>query len=275
VAGRLLRFGLPSAAGFGLEAILMNADYIVVGDVLGGKALGYYLLAFNVSSWVPGIIGTALRYVSLPSFSRLAEQPEALSEGVRRSVPVMVAFVLPPALVMAVLAHPLITFLYGEQWDVSAGVLRWLAVLMVVRMLISFLAVDILTGMGATKVIFWLNLGWAAVLLPSLVVGAHLGGIDGAAVAHAIVAVFVTLPLALFALHKAGVRLAPALPGLPRPLFGGVVAGAAMLGLDWLTAAGPDLVRLCVAGGGGVLVFVLVVVPGPMLRKLVRKRSSV
>ncbi|MEV0144995.1 MULTISPECIES: oligosaccharide flippase family protein [unclassified Nonomuraea] len=273
VAGRLLRFGIPSALGFGLEAVLMNADYVVVGDVLGSEQLGYYLLAFNVSSWVPGIIGTALRYVSLPSFSRLAEDPAALSEGVRRSVPVMVAFVLPPALVMGVLAHPLVTLLYGERWDFSAGVLRWLAVLMVVRMLISFLAVDILTGLGATRTTVWLNLGWAAVLLPALVAGAHLGGIRGAAVAHALVAVVVALPVALLVLHRAGVRVTPALPALVRPAVGAVAAGALMLVLDSLTSGGPALVRLAVAGGAGLLLFVLVVVPGAALHKLVRRSA--
>ncbi|MFI6789748.1 oligosaccharide flippase family protein [Nonomuraea sp. NPDC050383] len=273
VAGRLLRFGIPSALGFGLEAVLMNADYVVVGDVLGSEQLGYYLLAFNVSSWVPGIIGTALRYVSLPSFSRLAEDPAALAEGVRRSVPVMVAFVLPPALVMGVLAHPLVTFLYGERWDFSAGVLRWLAVLMVVRMLISFLAVDILTGLGATRTTVWLNLVWAAALLPALVAGAHLGGIRGAAVAHALVAVVVAFPVALLLLRRVGVRVTPALPALVRPAAGAVAAGALMLVLDSLTSGGPALVRLAVAGGAGLLLFVLVVVPGAALHKLVRRSA--
>ncbi|MEV0200511.1 oligosaccharide flippase family protein [Nonomuraea sp. NPDC050691] len=273
VAGRLLRFGIPSALGFGLEAVLMNADYVVVGNVLGAEQLGYYLLAFNVSSWVPGIIGTALRYVSLPSFSRLAEDPAALSEGVRRSVPVMVTFVLPPALVMAVLAHPLISFLYGERWDFSAGVLRWLAVLMVVRMLISFLAVDILTGLGATRTTVWLNLVWAAALLPALMAGAHLGGIRGAAVAHALVAAFVAFPFALFLLHRVGVRVRPALPALVRPAAAAVAAGALMLVLDGLTAGGPALVRLVVAGGAGLLLFVLVAVPGATMHKLARRSA--
>ena len=44
---------------------------------LGTAAVGFYLLAFNVSSWVPGLIGTAVRYVSIAGFSRLAEdRPE-------------------------------------------------------------------------------------------------------------------------------------------------------------------------------------------------------
>ena len=90
ITKKLLTFGLPLAASLGIEAVLLNADFVIVGNVLGVVALGYYLLAFNVSSWVPGLVGTAVRYVSVPSFSRLAEQDsEALALGVRRSVPVV------------------------------------------------------------------------------------------------------------------------------------------------------------------------------------------
>ncbi|MCV5959910.1 oligosaccharide flippase family protein, partial [Escherichia coli] len=91
----------------GIEAVLLNVDFIIVGNVLGVVAVGYYLLAFNVSNWVPGLIGTPVRYVSVPSFSRLAEQnAEALALGVRRSVPLLVTAVLPIAVVMATLSDP-------------------------------------------------------------------------------------------------------------------------------------------------------------------------
>jgi hypothetical protein len=74
-------------------------------NVLGVVALGYYLLAFNISSWVPSIVGTAVRYVSVPSFSRLVERDaETLALGVRRSVPALVAVILPAAIVMTTTA---------------------------------------------------------------------------------------------------------------------------------------------------------------------------
>nr|BFE85736.1 hypothetical protein GCM10020093_083370 [Planobispora longispora] len=77
----------------------------------------------------------------------------------RRAVPLLFSFVVPIAVLMWTLAHPLIGLLYGVKWDQSAGVLRFLVVLMVVRMLTA-LAFDILTSVGATKSTVWLNLGW-------------------------------------------------------------------------------------------------------------------
>ena len=97
ITKKLLKFGLPLAVSLGIEAVLLNADYMIVGNVLGVVALGYYMLAFNVSSWVPSLVGTAVRYVSVPSFSRLAEHDsETLALGVRRSVPLLMSAVLPP-----------------------------------------------------------------------------------------------------------------------------------------------------------------------------------
>ncbi|WP_431932124.1 oligosaccharide flippase family protein [Nonomuraea jabiensis] len=259
IAAKLLRFGIPSAAGIALEIMLLNVGYIIVGNIMGDAWLGFYLMAFNVSSWVPGIIGSAIRMVSIAGFSRLAERDEeSLSLGVQRTVPLLIAMVLPLAVFMALLAHPMIIFIYGPKWELAAGVLRFLAVLMVVRMLTSF-ALDILNGQGATRSTVWMNLGHAAAMIPAVIVGTHLDGIRGAAIGQAAAAVLVALPLAVLAVQRAGVRLAPALPGLVRPVAGALVCAAVMLGLAMLTQGSP-LVQLIVAGGGGLLAYVLVVV---------------
>jgi O-antigen/teichoic acid export membrane protein len=266
IAGRLMWFGLPLAASLGIEAVLMNADYVIVGDVLGATALGFYLLAFNVSSWVPGVIGTAIRYVTVAAFSRLAEDDsESLAVGVRRSVPVLIASVLPVAVVMITLAHPVVTFLYGGQWAPSAGVLRFLAVLMVVRMLTA-LAFDILTSMGATRSTVWLNAGWAIALTAALLIGTRMDGIRGASIAHAVVGVLVAMPLAIYAVQRAGVDLRPIVPELVRPAIGAVVSGVLILLLTPL-AGDVAFFQLALAGGVGLLCYILIVVPWAQLRE--------
>lgn len=267
IAKKVLAFGIPLAASLGIESILLNADYVIVGNVLGATALGYYLLAFNISNWVPGLVGTAVRYVSIPSFSRLAEQgPQALALGVLRAVPVLVSTALPFAVLMATLATPMVLFLYGDQWGPSADVLRYLAVLMVVRMLTS-LAFDILTSLGATKATVWLNAGWAIALIPALWVGTHLDGVQGAAIAHAAVAVLIALPLAVLALHRAGISLVPTLPTLVRPAIGtALAAGVVMLVVPLVN--GGAFAQLVLAGGMGMLVYILVVVPMDQFRQL-------
>jgi O-antigen/teichoic acid export membrane protein len=267
IAKKLFRFGLPLAASLGIEALLLNADYVIVGNVLGVAAMGYYLLAFNVSSWVPGLLGSAVRWVSVPSFSRLAEQDaETLALGVRRSVPLLLAAILPVAVVIAILSPQLVDFLYGEKWGPSAVALRYLMVLMVVRMLAS-LAFDILTALGSTRYTVWLNAGWAVALVPALWVGAHLDGIRGAAIAHGVVGVFVALPLAVWALRLAGVSLVSTLPALVRPTIGAAIAAAVIMLIDSVVS-GSSFVQLLLAGSAGLIVYILVVVPLDQFRQL-------
>lgn len=265
VALKLLRFGLPLAASLGVEAILMNADYVIIGRLLGVTTLGFYLMAFNVSSWAVGLIGTAVRYVSIPAFSRLSDQDDgSLSLGVQRSMPVLITVLTPVVVLMSLLAPELITACYGEEWSPSAPVLRYLMILTGVRLLTS-LGLDILTGTGATHLILWVNLAWAIVLVPSLVLATQLGGIRGTAIAHALVGSLVAVPLGALALTKVGVRIAPILRASVRPLLAGGLAGLTALitnsAVEAIIGDWP-LARLLVAGAAGILGYGAVAWPG-------------
>jgi len=267
IAKKLVKFGLPLAASFGIESMLLNADYIIIGNVLGAVWLGYYLMAFNISSWVPGLIGTAVRYVSVPGFSRLAEQGlESVVLGVRRAVPVLVSAILPVAVIMATLAPQLVDFLYGGKWGPSAVALPYLMVLMVVRMF-TLLTIDILTSLGSTKATVWLNAGWAVALVPALWIGTHLDGIRGAAIAHGAVAVSVALPLAVLALRLEGISLAPTLHALVRPTLGAAISAATSILIHSLVSPSP-FIQLLAAGGAAMIVYIVVVVPRDHFRQL-------
>jgi O-antigen/teichoic acid export membrane protein len=259
VARRLMTFGVPLAMALGLEAILLNADYVIVGRNLGATALGLYLLAFNISSWAPGVLGTAIRWVSVPSFSRLSEQEDALAPAVHRSVTMLVTAVLPIGFLTAVLAVPLIELLYGTEWVSSAPVLRFLIVLGVARMLTQ-LALDILTGAGATRATLWFNLSWAVALVPALIIGTRADGARGAAIAHALVALIVALPLALVALRRIGVTLLPIARGLVRPLLA-AVAGAALCTVVRDVLPATAFVQLAVVGVVGLATYAVLVIP--------------
>lgn len=259
VARRLLAFGVPLAAGLGVESLLLYSDSVIVGHVLGTVVLGFYLLAFNIASWVPGLIGTAVRYVSIPAFSRLSEdRSEVFVDGVQRTLPIAMAVVAPIATGLVVLSPELIHVLYGAHWVPAAEALRFLAFVMIARMFTA-LVFDIQTGRGRTRVTLWLNLAWLAALVPALWVGANTGGMRGAAAAHAIVAVVVAIPLAGWMLHRSGVDMRPVLRGVVRPVLAAVVAGLVMLVLS-LSLGGP-LARLVIGGGLGTAAYLLLALP--------------
>jgi PST family polysaccharide transporter len=280
VGRRLLVFGVPLAVGLGVESVVMYSDSVIVGHVLGTVALGFYLLAFNISSWVPGIVSGAVRYVSIPAFSRLAEgEKDTLSVGVQRALPLLITFVAPIAALLVTLSPALIHVLYGESWLPAAQALQFLAFVMVARMFTA-LVFDIQTGLGNTKVPVKLNLAWLAALLPALWYGTNQGGIRGAAIGHAVVALTVAIPLAAWMLHRAGVDMRPVLRRSARPVLAAVVAGGAMAAIA-LPLDSP-IAQLTIAGGLGCVVYLVLALSAQdrsavrdlLLPKLWRRRGA-
>ena len=276
IAGRLIRYGVPLAAGLGVEAIALNIQFAVVGRIAGSVALGFFLLAYNVSSWAQTILGTAIRYVSVAGFSRLSEHDdEALSAGVQRSMPLLVLVVAPIVTLTSVLAVPLVALLYGEQWAPVAPVLQLLVYLTLARM-VSNLATDALMGAGATHASLYINLGWAAALIPALWWATTVDGIRGAAIAQSAVGFVVVIPLAAIALHRVGVTLKPIGRKLVRPLLSAVVAGVVALLVSRLVPAQP-LLLLMLGGTAATLVYIPLAVPAELLRQVwarIRRRSA-
>jgi O-antigen/teichoic acid export membrane protein len=266
VARKLLGFGVPLAVSLAVESVLEQADKVVVGRLMGAGALGFYLLAVSISSWAPGIIGSAVRFVSLPGFARLSERGEDdLSAGVASSLSLLFLAMMPIAALLAALAPPLVEFLYGATWLPAAAPLRFLMILMVVRMGAG-LCMDILMSTGVTRLTLVVNAGWLAVAVPALWLATRAGGAEGTAIAQAAVGVLVAVPLVAVALHRVGVRVGALGRRMVRPLLAGVLAAAVAASLsEALTGAGV-FVRLAAGGTGGLLAYLLTAVPRRDLR---------
>ncbi|SCL34179.1 polysaccharide transporter, PST family [Micromonospora rhizosphaerae] len=266
IAKRLMHFGVPLAASLGVDAVITNVQLMIVGHLTGPTALGYFLLAFNISSWAQTILGTAIRYVSVAGFSRLSEHDdEALSAGVRASMSVLVTVVAPIVALMSALATPLVVFLYGHSWSPAAPVLRILVVLTLARMM-TRLAMDVLMGAGATRAALWFNVGWAIALAPTLWFATQFHGLQGAAMAQAGVGFFVAIPLAAVALRRVRVGVAPIGRAIIRPLFVALVAAVIAFLLARFTGPYP-VVQLLVAGTAGVVVYLPLAVPREQLSR--------
>jgi PST family polysaccharide transporter len=162
------------------------------------------------------------------------------------------------AVVLVTLSPAVVHVLYGAHWAPAAAALQFLAFVMVARMFTA-LVFDIQTGLGNTKVTVVLNLVWLTALLPALWIGARTGGMRGAAIGHAIVALVVAIPLAGLLLHRAGVHMGPVLGRLVRPVSSGIAAGLVMAGMSQVM--GSAYAQLFVAGGLGLAVYALLAVP--------------
>ncbi|WP_051700726.1 oligosaccharide flippase family protein [Streptomyces sp. NRRL F-4474] len=257
-ARALLKFGLPLAGASMLALGVVNVDTMVVGSTLDPLALGFYVLAFNISGWPVRIISEAARRVSFAGFSRLADSPQALAAGFSRALGVVTAATVPLCVLLAALAAPVIELVYGARWLPAAGALPWLMALGLVRIGCE-LAYDCLVAIGRRRSLIAVQGLWLVLLIPALVIGARGGGIVGVAQGHVVIAGAVVVPVFLLALHRGGIPLATVARACAWPLLGGTVMAAVLLVLE--RYLGDSLPALLATAAAGTLAYAVCLLP--------------
>ncbi|MEW1976070.1 oligosaccharide flippase family protein [Microbacterium profundi] len=250
----ILAFGLPIATANLLAWGLLNVDNVILARMVGVTALGYYVLAFNVSSWPMNALSQSVRAISMPYFSR-AESP---SSGLATVVAIGWAGALPAGGVLAVLSAPLISVLYGDKWLAAAPVLAALGVYGALRVIF-----DIFTGFlyarGRAQPVLWIQVLWLVALVIGMIIVIGPFGIVGAGWVHVIVAAGVVLPAYLIVLRQSGIQVMP----FVRRSIWPTAAAIAAVGVAIPCAAFIDepLLALLVGGFSAVGVYIALVWP--------------
>lgn len=261
----VLAFGLPIAAANLLSWALLNVDNIVLARVAGATALGYYVLAFNISSWPMSALSQVVRSIALPFFSR--------SQGGTHAFAVVAAVAwagaLPAGTVLAALSFPLIDVLYGERWLPGAPVLAALGLYGSLRVAFDISA-GYLYSQGRSRPVLWIQIVWLVALVAAMVAATQAYGIQGAGWAHVVVAVVVILPAYLIALKLTGVKLGELarIAWLPTAATIPAVAAAVVATLFISAPVGALLV------GGSAALVVYAALIWPWLRKQLRLLRS-
>lgn len=263
VARSALTFGLPVCGANALSWLVLNVDYIVVGHTRGATALGFYVLAFTIASWPVNALVQAVRNVALPGFSRLGTA-SSVKNFVSAFALVSAAGLFMAALV-APLAEPAVSVVYGAKWLRSAGPLGVLAVFGAMRVIFDLTA-TFMIARGGSRPVLLVQLAWVAALVPAMIVGVHAWGIVGAGVAHVAVALLVVLPAYVAALGRRGVRLRALVRAAFPPVGAALLAGVAAWACSHaVTAAWPSL---ALGGAVGVVLYLA------LLGRWVRPRLS-
>ncbi len=244
-ARSLMVFGLPLAGSSLIVFLVGNVDNFTVGRILGPTALGFYVLAWNLSSWPVNMFSQPVRSVAPALFARLQHDRTAMRTAFLTGAGLLGAVTLPVCLLFSGSAVPLIRFVYGPEWVPAAQALAWLALLGALRILFE-LSYDYFVVLGRSRVVFTVQLAWLAALVPALIVGARMDGIRGASIAGVAVAMCVVLPWYLSELHKVGIRRRALATQLWMPLLGAAGVGLFAVGLGGVLRS--NLVVLMVSG---------------------------
>jgi lipopolysaccharide exporter len=263
VARSALAFGLPVAGANALSWLVLNVDYIVIGRAAGAVTLGFYVLAFTVSTGPVNALVQGVRNVALPGFSRLDRSKSA--ENFVSSFALVLTAGLLVGVLLATLAIPIVTVVYGSNWLGSAGALGVLALFGAMRVVID-LAATFLIARGASKPVLFIQVAWLFALVPAMVVGVNAGGLVGAGVAHLAVGFTVVLPAYTFALRRQSVSPLALLRVASPPLGAAALAAAAV----WATTQATESSWQALVMGSlvGILVYLA------LLRRWLQSRLS-
>ncbi|MGX1793221.1 oligosaccharide flippase family protein [Microbacterium sp. NPDC055312] len=262
----VLAFGLPIAAANLLSWAVLNVDNVVLVRVVGATGLGFYVLAFNISSWPMTALGQVVRSVTLPYFSRAGANTRAIAEVTALAW----AGALPIGAVLAALSTPLIEVVYGSKWLPAAPVLAALGIYGAFRVVFDAFA-GFLYAQGRSRPVLVIQIVSLVALTVGMIVGTSAYGIVGAGWVHVGIGLIVILPLYLVALARGGVTSRAIVRACLWPTIATIPATAAALGAAlWLD--GPILVLLA-GGGAAVVVYLMCIAPWVLRRVRTLRRG--
>lgn len=243
--------------------IASRADAIIIGRVLGERALGLYTVAFRVPETLIDSIAWNLSSVAFPALSRKrAHESEGFAAVALRLVHFQALFALPVAAGLAVLSGPLVVVLFGPEWREAAGVMSAVAVMSGVHAIIFPLG-DSFKALGRQRLLSGLSLIQLPLLVGTIIVAAP-GGIVLVAWIRAASVVLHTVLVGVAAGPVLGVRwprvLVAAGPAIA--CAAGVAAGAGAVRVAWPALAFGPLVAGTAAGAAGGLLALRFLAPG-------------
>jgi len=135
-------------AGRFLCTVSSNADYLLVGRLLGSSALGFYSIAWDLLRFVPDRLYKVADRVTVPAFCRIQDRPEELRRAFLNFLDQMNRLIEPPLVCVAIAAPELLLVMYGPHWIGAATPLRILSV--------GVITIGLRAGMGSV----YYSKGW-------------------------------------------------------------------------------------------------------------------
>ena len=123
----LHKFALSACGGRFLTTVSFNADYLLVGRLLGSSALAFYSMAWDILRLIPDRLYRVVGRVTLPAFCKLQHDDRQLANAHREFSDYIARMVLPIVACAALAAPELFSTIYGSRWTPAATRLRLLA----------------------------------------------------------------------------------------------------------------------------------------------------
>ncbi len=257
LARPLLGYGSNIVSVNALGTLINQADYLLVGRLLGAAALGVYTLAFRIPELLVKQLVTIAGKVMFPAYAKMRMNPDMLSQGFLVTMRYMTTITVPIALGLAAVSRPLVLTVFTAKWDEAIPVMSAIAIYTLIRSL-TFNVGDIYKAQGRPEILTRLALIKAVVLVPALYwAAAGPGTLTAVAWMQVAMALFSGALNFYVAGRLLNTPFRQILATFVPALTGGLIMTASVLGMLSLMSAAPPLWQLIAGVTTGIVTYSL------------------
>lgn len=246
----VLTFGAYGSATAVLYRSSESLFSLILGKILGAREVGLFQRAVMLSQFPEKVILAGFGTVALPAFSEHARHGGALKIAYLGALEHVTAIQWPALILLAIMANPLVSLLFGPQWCDAIPIVQILAVAAIFNFPTT-LNYPVQVAVGAIRHTAPLAFVQTAVSLIILTFAAHYG------IRAVALSTFVTIPLNV-GLSVFVVRAHVPFPW--REFAGAIMKSAVVAGLSavgplvvvaFLATAGPPILPIAIGFGLG------------------------
>ena len=125
---KMFSFGSRVLASALLNEVFNNIYFLVIGKLFSATDLGFYTRAKSLEELPSRTMSNVVARVTFPVFSAIQGDRVRLKRGLKKALTTLVLVNFPMTIGFAVIARPLVLFLFTEKWAVSIPYLQLLCV---------------------------------------------------------------------------------------------------------------------------------------------------
>lgn len=170
----LFSFGGLMALSSMIETLYANVQNLIIGRLYTASNLGYFNQAKKLEAVPTDSLSQIVNQVSFPIFASLKDDPERLLAGVRKNIKAITYLNFPLMALLIVIAHPLITLLYGARWENAVPYFQILCLSSMVYTM-NTLNTNVIKSLGKGKIYFLVQLIKRLIGIGLIILGIHFG----------------------------------------------------------------------------------------------------
>lgn len=173
----MLAFGVNVSASKVFWYLYSNADFFIIGRVLGKNILGYYSVAFQLASIPIAKINNMLNSVLFPMYCEMQHDIKEVKFYFLQNIKLVSSFFFPVYIGLTIIAQDFFYLIIGQKWQPAIYIFQVLCITGLIRSIASQHP-SVLNAIGKTQVNLKFTFMMLLVMPIAFYIAAKTGGVN-------------------------------------------------------------------------------------------------